>query len=101
MSGAGHAVQSHPVSLGDGDRGSQNAARSLVDGSKYIQNGWICLDLCILKAAIRGEIEVLPVINLDPQEETVMEESHPVQGLLSHPPQRLNDCSEASGSQDS
>ena len=57
---------------------------------------------CILKAAIRGEVEVLPVINLDPQEETVMEEdSHPTQERLSHIPQKHSDCSEASGSQDS
>ena len=57
---------------------------------------------CILKAAIRGEVEVLPVINLDPQEETVMEEqSHPTQDRLSHIPQKHSDCSEASGSQDS
>ena len=57
---------------------------------------------CTLKAAIRGEVEVLPVINLDPQEETVMEEqSHPTQEGLSHTPQKHSDCSEASGSQDS
>lgn len=57
---------------------------------------------CTLKAAIKGEVEVLPVINLDPQEETVMEEdSHPTQEGLSHIPQKHSDCSEASGSQDS
>ena len=57
---------------------------------------------CTLKAAIKGEVEVLPVINLDPQEETVMEEdSHPTQEGLSHTPQKHSDCSEASGSQDS
>ena len=53
----------------------------------------------ILKAAIRGEVEVLPVINLDPQE-TVMEEPPPHQ-VGSHTHQGQNECSEASGSQDS
>ena len=34
MSGPRHEVQSCSVSLGDGDRRSQNASRSLVDGGQ-------------------------------------------------------------------
>lgn len=97
MSGPGHEVQSCPVSLGDGDRGSQDAARSLVDGGK-LKLSWSFLKFS-LKAAMRGEVEVLPVINLDPQE-TVMEESHSHQGAA-NTLQGQNECSEASGSQDS
>ena len=68
-----------------------------MDGGK-LKLSWSFLKFS-LKAAMRGEVEVLPVINLDPQE-TVMEEPHSHLGA-SHTMQGQNECSEASGSQDS